>query len=101
LESEHVGDDDHSGSANDPPPATSVHAKRSSQGIHGFFAIRADSTSTVKTEEMNVKQLPHKHVPVVRHELHQRGGIPYEVERKVCSACARVLDERPLRRAAA
>ena len=26
-------------------------------------------------------------------------GIPYEVERRVCSACRRVLEERPLRRA--
>ena len=33
--------------------------------------------------------------------LRQRAGIPYEVERKVCSACERVLDERPVRRAAA
>jgi NMD protein affecting ribosome stability and mRNA decay len=52
-------------------------------------------------EEMNVKHLPHKHVQVVRHELRQRGGIPYEVEQKVCSSCGRVLDERPLKRAAA
>ena len=51
--------------------------------------------------EMVVKQLPHKHVAVVRHDLRQRAGIPYEVEQKVCSACARVLDERPLKRAAA
>ena len=50
---------------------------------------------------MNVKHLPHKHVPVVRHELRQRAGVPYAVEQKVCSACARVLDERPLKRAAA
>ena len=50
---------------------------------------------------MNVKHLPHKHVPVVRLELRQRAGVPYEVERKVCSACARILDERPLKRAAA
>ena len=51
--------------------------------------------------EMSLKHLPHKHVAVVRHELRQRAGIPYEVERKVCSACARILDERPLKRAAA
>lgn len=47
------------------------------------------------------KHLPHEHVAVVRLELRQRAGIPYEVERKICSACARVLHERPLRRAAA
>jgi len=44
---------------------------------------------------------PHKHTAVVKHELRQRAGVPYEVERKVCSACARVLDERPVKRAAA
>jgi hypothetical protein len=44
---------------------------------------------------------PHKHTAVVKHELRQRGGVPYEVERKICSACARLLDERPVKRAAA
>jgi hypothetical protein len=43
----------------------------------------------------------HRHTAVVTHTLRQRAGIPYEVEQKVCSACARVLDERPVRRAAA
>ena len=43
----------------------------------------------------------HRHKAVVVHALRQRAGIPYEVERKVCSACERVLDERPVRRAAA
>ena len=44
---------------------------------------------------------PHEHVATNVHVLRQRAGIPYEVEQKVCSACARVLDERPLKRAAA
>jgi hypothetical protein len=43
----------------------------------------------------------HTHQVVTRHALEQRSGIPYEVERRICSACRRVLDERPLRRAAA
>ncbi|MGH3103856.1 MAG: hypothetical protein ACRDN6_07160 [Gaiellaceae bacterium] len=43
----------------------------------------------------------HKHTAVTTHALKQRAGIPYEVERVVCSDCRRVLDERPLRRAAA
>jgi hypothetical protein len=43
----------------------------------------------------------HRHRAVKLHVLAQRQGIPYEVEQKVCSACSRVLDERPLRRAAA
>ncbi len=44
---------------------------------------------------------PHEHTAVTTHALSQRAGVPYEVERKVCSACRRVLDERPLKRAAA
>lgn len=43
----------------------------------------------------------HKHIAVTVHALRQRGGVPYEVERTVCSACRRVLEERQLRRAAA
>jgi NMD protein affecting ribosome stability and mRNA decay len=43
----------------------------------------------------------HKHTVTTLHALRQRSGIPYEVERQVCSSCQRVLDERPLRRAAA
>jgi hypothetical protein len=43
----------------------------------------------------------HRHRAATLHVLAQRRGIPYELERKVCSACGRVLDERPLRRAAA
>jgi len=43
----------------------------------------------------------HQHKTVVAHALRQHAGIPYEVEQKVCSDCRAVLDERPLRRAAA
>lgn len=43
----------------------------------------------------------HEHIAVVTHVLRQREGIPYEMERRVCSDCQRVLEERPLRRAAA
>jgi hypothetical protein len=43
----------------------------------------------------------HRHTSVRTHVLLQRLGVPYEVERTVCSACGQVLDERPLRRAAA
>jgi hypothetical protein len=52
---------------------------------------------------MEMKRLNrvHRHTTVVKHALRQRAGIPYEVERKVCSGCARVLDERPVKRAAA
>jgi hypothetical protein len=45
--------------------------------------------------------LRHTHKVVTVHALEQRSGVPYEVERRMCSACRRVLDERPLRRTAA
>jgi hypothetical protein len=47
------------------------------------------------------KPTPHRHTEVTTRVLRQRAGVPYEVERKVCSTCDRVLGERPLRRAAA
>ncbi len=40
----------------------------------------------------------HTHVAVITHLIRQRQGVPYEVERKVCAACARVLDEKRLKR---
>jgi len=43
----------------------------------------------------------HRDRGVVHHALRQRAGVPYEVERTVCSECRRVLDERTVRRAAA
>jgi NMD protein affecting ribosome stability and mRNA decay len=43
----------------------------------------------------------HHHTTVTTHVLRQRAGVPYEVERKICSSCRRVIDERLLRRAAA
>jgi len=41
----------------------------------------------------------HRHKEVTEHVLRQRAGVPYEMERKVCSSCREVLGERPLRRA--
>ena len=38
---------------------------------------------------------------VTTHLLRQRKGIPYEIERVLCSECRHVLDEKQLRRAAA
>jgi hypothetical protein len=43
----------------------------------------------------------HRHTEVTTHVLRQRAGVPYEVERKVCSSCRRVLNETPLRRTTA
>lgn len=44
---------------------------------------------------------PHKHEAVTTYLLDQVDGVPYEVERTVCSRCGRVLATKPLRRAAA
>ena len=49
---------------------------------------------------MPVKQL-HKHTAVTKRAIRQRNGIPYEVEQRVCTDCRRLLDEKPVRRAAA
>lgn len=43
----------------------------------------------------------HEHVAKQVHVLLQRAGVPYEMEQKVCADCSRVLDEKPVRRAAA
>jgi hypothetical protein len=48
-----------------------------------------------------MSQKKHRHTEETQHVLRQRAGVPYEVERKVCSACREVLDERLLRRMAA
>ena len=44
---------------------------------------------------------PHRHNVVKLHVLRQTAGVPYEIERTMCSECRRVLDERRLKRAAA
>jgi hypothetical protein len=43
----------------------------------------------------------HNHNAVRIYVLLQRFGVPFEVERTMCSDCRRVLEERPLKRAAA
>jgi hypothetical protein len=43
----------------------------------------------------------HQHTEVTKHVLRQRAGVPYEAERKMCSSCQAVLDERLLRRTTA
>jgi hypothetical protein len=47
---------------------------------------------------MGTNPAQHIHVAVVTHLIRQRQGIPYEMERKVCAACARVLGEKPVKR---
>ena len=43
----------------------------------------------------------HEHVAKRVHVLLQKAGVPYEIERTMCSECRRVLDERRLKRAVA
>jgi hypothetical protein len=43
----------------------------------------------------------HKHTAITVHALRQRAGVPYHVERKVCSNCKRLLEEKTIKRAAA
>jgi NMD protein affecting ribosome stability and mRNA decay len=43
----------------------------------------------------------HEHIAKRVHVLQQRAGVPYEVERQVCTNCREVLGEKPLKRAAA
>ncbi len=43
----------------------------------------------------------HRHRPVTTVVLERRSGVPFELERTICSECSRVLGERPLKRAAA
>jgi len=61
--------------------------------------LRVASMSMQSTPKSSVTR--HRHRAVKLHVLAQRQGIPYELEQKVCAACSRVLDERPLKRAAA
>jgi NMD protein affecting ribosome stability and mRNA decay len=43
----------------------------------------------------------HTHNAVTIRAIRQRNGIPFEVERRVCADCSRVLEEKPLKRASA
>jgi hypothetical protein len=43
----------------------------------------------------------HRHRAVRTHVVVQHGGIPYELERTVCTGCSQVLAERRLKRAVA
>ena len=53
-------------------------------------------------QEPRIRTQPrHEHHAELVHVLLQRAGVPYEAEQKVCADCHRVLDETPVRRAAA
>jgi hypothetical protein len=48
-----------------------------------------------------LRRRAHTHSAVRTYVLLQRFGVPFEVERTMCSDCRRVLEERPLKRATA
>ena len=62
--------------------------------------LAAERLTTVRDTEMTLMRR-HKHTAVTVHALRQRHGVPYHVERKVCSNCKRLLDEKFIKRAAA
>ncbi len=71
-----------------------------------FGVVASESITTLKSRTMSQlfshrRSRPHKHNPALTYAMVQRLGVPYEVERTVCTKCRQVLDERPLKRAAA
>jgi len=72
--------------------------------VPGLSVVVSDRTATFGRRAMNQilqRRRLHKHTGVRTYVLLQRLGVPYEIERTVCSDCGRVLDERSVRRAAA
>lgn len=53
--------------------------------------------------EMNLRTntKAHEHVAEKVHVLVVKAGVPYEIEQQVCADCRTVLDEKPVKRAAA
>jgi len=73
------------------------------QHFHPFdrFADRThDYPEKIEMSAQHTTKI-HEHVAKRVHVLLQRAGIPYEFEQQVCADCARVLDEKPVKRAAA
>jgi hypothetical protein len=70
------------------------------------FVKRCRQTKTIGRSsyyceaKMTMKGI-HKHTKITTLALAQRRGVPYEVQRTVCSTCRRLFDEKPVRRAAA
>jgi hypothetical protein len=93
------------------------HGRESSQAsqaptrnCHNFVTllsvVRSEAVVTLNTRKMSQlsflhRKRAHAHTAVRTYVLSQRLGVPYEVERMVCTECRRVLEERPLKRAAA
>jgi len=67
------------------------------------FETHDDRPESYIESEMSAKHpvKVHEHVAKRVHVLLQRAGVPYEMEQQVCTSCSRVLDEKPVKRAAA
>jgi NMD protein affecting ribosome stability and mRNA decay len=61
----------------------------------------ADRLTVKETMNSRPSTIAHEHVAKRVHVLLQKAGIPYEMEQQVCQACARILDEKTVKRAAA
>jgi hypothetical protein len=62
--------------------------------------MKNDRSSYYCETKMTLKRI-HKHTAVTTVAIRQRSGVPYQVERKVCASCRTLLEEKPVRRAAA
>jgi hypothetical protein len=94
-----------------------THLSESSAGIetakpirHNFVTllsvVASEGIATLSPRTMSnlfthKRRRTHTHNAVRTHVLSRRLGVPYEVERTVCTECRHVLEERPLKRAAA
>jgi hypothetical protein len=64
--------------------------------FNGSISVYVGNTMNVRHD---TKQ--HEHEAKRVYVLFQRAGVPYEIEQQVCASCAQVLDEKPVKRAAA
>jgi NMD protein affecting ribosome stability and mRNA decay len=90
------------------PRELSRAARVPAQLRHNFLThlsvVVSGTTATLKPRTMSqlvANRRDHTHTAVRTYVLLQRLGVPYEVERTICAECRRVLEERPLKRAAA
>ena len=61
--------------------------------------VTTERLITLREDVMTLRR--HKHTAITVHAIRQRAGVPYHVERKVCSNCKRLLEEKTIKRAAA
>jgi hypothetical protein len=57
--------------------------------------VTAERRTRLKVDDV---KRAHKHTAVTTRAIRQRNGVPFEVERKICRECRRLLDEKPLKR---